>query len=173
MADLSQRERLQPSLLDRLTDEDPSKSKETREARALSLKDLRNAVLRDLTWLFNCIHLAATDDLEKYPEVQVSVANYGIPDLGGFDAEGTDSIQMERDLRDVILRFEPRILPDTLQVRVLSNEYRRDGNSVAFEIEGELWAHPLPQRLYLQTELDLQGGEPMVSDYDRLGTGAA
>jgi type VI secretion system protein ImpF len=54
MADqLPPQERLQPALLDRLTDDEPDKKLEPRENRVLSKRKLRESVLRDLGWLFN------------------------------------------------------------------------------------------------------------------------
>ena len=55
MADLKRQERLQPALLDRLLDEDPSNPAESVDKRVLSLTQLRASVLRDLAWLFNTI----------------------------------------------------------------------------------------------------------------------
>ena len=46
-------EQLQPALLDRLTDDQPDKKLEPRMERVISKRRLRDAVLRDLTWLFN------------------------------------------------------------------------------------------------------------------------
>ena len=51
MADPSPTERLQPSLLDRLTDDAPTVLTEPREARVLTKGQLRTAVLRDLAAL--------------------------------------------------------------------------------------------------------------------------
>ena len=51
MADLKRQERLQPALLDRLLDEDPSNPAESVDKRVLSLTQLRASVLRDLAWL--------------------------------------------------------------------------------------------------------------------------
>jgi type VI secretion system protein ImpF len=39
-------------------------------------------------------------------------------------------------------------------------------NHVVFEVHGELWGQPLPERLYLKTELDLEIGEIRVFDND-------
>jgi type VI secretion system protein ImpF len=39
-------------------------------------------------------------------------------------------------------------------------------NQVAFEIHGELWGQPLPERLYLKTELDLEAGDVKLYDVD-------
>jgi type VI secretion system protein ImpF len=34
-----------------------------------------------------------------------------------------------------------------------------DPNAVSFEIEGELWAQPMPDRLYVKTKFDLETGQ--------------
>jgi type VI secretion system protein ImpF len=54
MAELNSRDRLQPSLLDRLIDESPQQGKDAVDARVLTRQQLRAAVLRDLSWLFKC-----------------------------------------------------------------------------------------------------------------------
>src|SRR4051812_16975603 len=70
-------ERLQPALLDRLTDDEPGKKVEPREARVFSKRRLRQAVLRDLAWLFNATRLESTEDLSRTPLVRGSVVNFG------------------------------------------------------------------------------------------------
>ena len=76
-------DRLQPALLDRLTDDEPDKKQEPREARVLSKSRMRQSVLRDLAWLFNATRLEAVDDLTKAPYVRRSVLNFGLPALSG------------------------------------------------------------------------------------------
>ncbi len=169
MVDLSLQERLQPSLLDRLTDKEPKKSQESRDERVLSSYQLRRNVLRDLAWLLNCTNLDSIQDLDGYPEVKNSVLNYGLADMAGRTVSTVDSEEVEYALLEAIRTFEPRILPNTLKLRLLSKDERLNPNSVAFEIEGELWSQPLPQRLYLQTELDIEIGNVHIDD--RLGSG--
>jgi type VI secretion system protein ImpF len=165
MAELTQQERLQPSLLDRLTDDSPEESQDTRGERFLSLRKLREGVLRDLGWLLNCSNLAAAQDLDAFPEVAKSVLNFGMPALSGSTASGIDAIALERQLRQVILVFEPRILRDTLKVRLTMAAEQMSHNAIIFEIEGELWAQPVSQRVLLRTEIDLELGSVKVSDY--------
>ena len=50
-------DRLQPALLDRLTDDEPGSREEPVEARVLSKRRLRQSVLRDLAWLLNATRL--------------------------------------------------------------------------------------------------------------------
>ncbi len=66
MHEIASRERLQPSLLDRLTDAAPEQTRETFEQQTLGMQQLRQAVLRDLAWLLNTTNLAATEDLSAY-----------------------------------------------------------------------------------------------------------
>lgn len=164
MAELTQQERLQPSLLDRLTDESPTVAAESRQARVLSLRRLREAVRRDLAWLLNTCSLDATEDLDDYPEVRQSVVNYGMPDLTGRAVSDLEIGEVERVVRDAVRRFEPRLLPETLQVRVKTNEAAMSHNAMTFDIEAQLWAQPQPTRLYLRTALDLETGDVTVND---------
>jgi type VI secretion system protein ImpF len=163
LAELTHKERLQPSLLDRLIDNEPEKTQESRDQRVFSLTRLRDAALRDLAWLLNTTNLAAAQDLSAYPEVSSSVVNYGMPDLSGMTVAGTDVAVLERAMRQAIVDFEPRILPPTLSVRLEVNETQMSHNAMTFLIEGELWAQPVPLRLYLKTEIDLDVGDVRIS----------
>ncbi|MFO1320967.1 MAG: type VI secretion system baseplate subunit TssE [Burkholderiales bacterium] len=164
MAELTQNERLQPSLLDRLTDDEPEVDRESRDKRVLSMRRLRECVLRDLSWLLNATRLDVLEDLEDYPLVARSVVNYGMPDVAGLTASGLDVIALERAVREAIIDFEPRILASTVKVTARSRPELMAHNTLAFDIEGELWAQPVPLRVYLKTELDLEIGEVKVSE---------
>lgn len=170
MAELTTRERLQPSLLDRLTDDESENRQESRDKRVLSMQSLRRAVLRDLGWLFNTTGLGVLQDLSEYPLALQSVINYGLPDLSGKTASGLDIADVERRLRQAIWDFEPRILRDTVEVKAVAAETESGSpNQIVFEVSGELWGQPLPERLYLKTELDLEIGEIKVYDADARG----
>lgn len=169
MAELTQKERLQPALLDRLTDDEPDKRVESRERRVMSLRQLRASVLRDLSWLLNSTGEVSDEDREAFPLVGTSVLNYGMPDLTGRTASSIDVRGLERLLRDAIVNFEPRLLAHTVRVSLLANESRMDHNAMTFTIEGELWAQPVPLRVYLKTELDLEVGEVRVAEYSPTG----
>ena len=164
MAELTPQERLQPSLLDRLTDKAPDTRSESRDRRVLSMRRLRQAVLRDLAWLLNTGHLETTDDLDAYPQVRESVLNYGLPDITGHSAAGTDTAALERAVRDAIVKFEPRLSPDSLIVSVAQDEGMMGRHAMVFTIEGQLWAEPTPMMLYLKTEVDLETGDVDVTE---------
>jgi len=163
MAELLPSERLQPSLLDRLCDDEPANSKESREQRVLSVRRLRQSVLRDIAWLLNAVSLESVHDLENFPEAARSVLNFGIPDLSGHTITRNQIVDIEKRIRKVILDFEPRILPNTLNIKVISTD-SYNHNAMNFEIEGDLWMQPVPLRLYLKTQLDLETGNVVVTD---------
>lgn len=164
MAELTPQERLQPSLLDRLTDDEPGRQTESREQRVLSSQRLRAALLRDLAWLLNTGHLETVEDLDDYPQVRGSVLNYGIPDLTGLTIAGADTARIEKAVRQAIVDFEPRISPESLRVSVQTTEGESARRAMVFRIEGALWAKPAPQALYLKTEVDLETGDVRVHE---------
>jgi type VI secretion system protein ImpF len=164
VAELSLQERLQPSLLDRLTDNEPDTKVESRAQRVLSLNRLKRSVLRDLAWLLNSGNLATTEDLEAYPQVQNSVLNYGVSDLAGQMVSAMDVKALEREIRQAILDFEPRILSQTLKVKVSLSKEKMSHRTMSFLIEGQLWAQPLPVDLYLSTDLDLETGTATLTE---------
>jgi type VI secretion system protein ImpF len=164
MAELTPKERLQPSLLDRLTDDDPERVTESRDARVLSPARLRECVRRDLAWLFNATHLQTLQSLEDYPLVAHSVLNYGIPDLAGRTAASLATTELEQMIRQAILDFEPRLDRNSVRVRLILDAQKMSHNALTFEVEAELWAQPLPLHLFLRTAVDLEGGSVEVTD---------
>ena len=125
---------------------------------------LRQAVLRDLGWLLNTGCLETTEDLDAYPEVRDSVLNYGLPDITGTSASSADTVALERFVKEAIVKFEPRISPDSLQVSIARDASVMGRNAMVYTIEGQLWAEPTPTMLYLKTEVDLETGSVDVKD---------
>ena len=166
MAELGPQERLQPSLLDRLADDEPQKKMESRDKRALTVDKLRQAVLRDLAWLLNTDPPMSSTDLDRLPDVKNSVLNYGFRDCTGRVLSGLDTEAMEGDLLEAIVAFEPRIQRKSLKISVEVDPSHMSHNAVIFSIEGELWAHPIPLQLFLKTEVDLEDGSFAVSESD-------
>jgi type VI secretion system protein ImpF len=154
------RDRLQPALLDRLIDDHNAVD----DQRVMTKQQLRQAVLRDLAWLFNAVQPMGKL-AERYPAVADSVLNFGLPPLSGQLASRIDVSLLERRIREAIVRFEPRILADTLQVRALEfDDVMRTHNVIEFEIRGLLWAEPVPLELLLRTQIDLEVGQVEVKD---------
>jgi len=158
------RNRLQPALLDRLIDDEPDNRREAEERRVMSKSELRQAVLRDLAALFNSVQPLGSA-AAQYPLLAESVLNYGLPPLSGQLASRLDVGVLEGAIREAIVRFEPRILADTLHVRALEWSSVLDThNVIEFEIRGHLWSQPVPLEILLRTQLDLEAGQIEVRD---------
>ena len=151
--------RIHPCLLDRLQDDDPANRVESRGARVVSVQTYRSGVLRDLSWLFSTsAHLPVEGTkpgtefrIGDFPEVERSVLNYGIRHLFGLTAP--DMGALEDSLYDAITVFEPRIIKNTLSVRAIM-----ENQIVSFEIAGDLWANPIPEKLFIRTKIDIEAG---------------
>jgi type VI secretion system protein ImpF len=164
MAELAPKVRLQPALLDRLTDHEPGTTVESREKRIISPSQLKAAVLRDLTWLLN----TSGPPPEMYkglPEVEKSVLNYGVVSLTGKTASNLRPSEVERLLTRAIERFEPRIIARTLKVRVSAADGTGRPNTLVLTIEGDLWGDPFPEALFIRTQLDLETGNVTVEEH--------
>ena len=136
MGQWSLKERLQPSLLDRLTDHQPEKSRESSAQQSMSQTEFKNAVIRDLGWLLNSVALDVCVDLTPYPQIQNSVLNYGLPDLSGHTSS-------------------------TIDVRSLE---KSSHNSLVFEIDAAVFGQPSPFQVVLKSELDLESNQFQLTE---------
>jgi|CXWL01.1.fsa_nt_gi type VI secretion system protein ImpF len=136
----------------------------TLSASVSAKHDIKSCVKRDLEWLFNAIQYAPNQELHELPEIARSVINFGIPDFSGKTVSGLDMAQLERLLLQAIIDFEPRIIRKTLTVKVIADQNKKEHNVFVFEIEGEICAKPLPLRLHLRTELELESSQVTIYD---------
>jgi type VI secretion system protein ImpF len=168
MATPRAQDRLQPALLDRLTDDNPESRSEASEARVINRSRLRDMVLRDLAWLFNATAPGDGFDWDAAPQAKSSVLNFGLPALSGLSTSGLDLRRLQASVQQAILDHEPRILANTLVVEVLSSNDQLDHhNLIGFRISGQLWAQPVPLELLLRTDIDLETGRVAVREIDR------
>jgi type VI secretion system protein ImpF len=158
MAELTPMDRLQPCLLDRLTDNEPEVSKESRDQRVVSIRRYKRAVLRDLGMILNTKRHPLHDNIYEFSEAARSVLNYGIPDVCGATISAISPAEFESQVKQAFLCFEPRISRKQLSVRLVTPLDSANIRTISFEIEGELWAQPLPDHLFVKTEVDLETG---------------
>lgn len=158
-------ERLQPALLDRLTQSGPDSGA---GPATVDRARLKRAVLRDLAWLLNAVQPLAREQSALHPGVAASVLNFGLAPLAGARASEVDAGTLEAAIRDAIVRYEPRILPEGLEVRALQAASVLDlHNVIELEIRARLWARPVPLELLLRTRLDLEAGQVQVQEAGR------
>lgn len=157
------KDRLQPALLDRLSDDEPLRRSERIDAVYVNESRLRSALLRDLGWLLNATNAAGVIDFEGLPQAQRSVLNYGVTPMAGQLLSELDWPALEADIRRSIIAFEPRILADTLQVSLApSATALNHHNTLQFEIRCQFWSMPYPMEMLLKTSVDLETGQVAV-----------
>jgi type VI secretion system protein ImpF len=87
-----------------------------------------------------------------------------VPDLTGVSLTSIDIGGLERMVRQAIIDFEPRILRDTVRVRAFAAEDQMNRNALTFQIEGDLWAEPVPVPIVLESNFDLESGVVVVRE---------
>jgi len=161
MADKTLAERLQPSLLDRLTDQQPGDLKETRDSRVIDLNRLREIIQRDLSWLLNTHNAETHFDTERYPSVARSVLNYGLAEVTGEYSTAQKAEAIRRSIEQAVAAYEPRIIEGSVDV-LLRSETDDAEMTVGLDIRADMWAQPMPLELYLRSKVDLTTGEVAV-----------
>ncbi|MFT2798578.1 type VI secretion system baseplate subunit TssE [Serratia sp. N21D137] len=159
------RDKIQPSLLDRLTDDQPQEKSEPLSSNLISHNILRRHVLRDLQWLFNTINHDSPQVLAELAQVRRSVVNFGVASLAGKRMSDIEWQDIQHKLTEAIINFEPRILQQGLQVRCISDTQSLDlHNVLSIEIKGRLWGRPYPLEFLFRTEVDLENGHFELKD---------
>ena len=158
MADKMMSERLQPSLLDRLTDDDPNNLGESREARVIDIRRLRDIVQRDLSWLLNTNNAETWLDAARYPLASKSVVNYGVREVAGDFASKDRATVIRKSIAAAIENYEPRIRKGSTHVDIRTENISRN-TVISFDIRADMWAEPIPIQLYLRSSVDVTTGE--------------
>lgn len=158
MADRTIAERLQPSLLDRLTDDNPTERTESRDARVIDMRGLRGIIQRDLSWLLNTSNAGSAIDVERFPRAKDSVLNFGVAEVAGEFSTTEKAELIRKAIGRAIARYEPRIKEGSCDVELRAGQDNRQ-TVVSFDIRADMWAQPLPLELYLRSEVDITTGE--------------
>ena len=159
MAKLGTQRTIQPSLIDRLIDREPENRKEAQEMRNQSLRELKDAVRRDLEWLLNSRRSPA-EPPESAKELWRSVYCFGLPDITGASlSSGDDRQRLARMVEAAIATYEPRLQNVTVSMKPVAGEI----HVLRFQIEGLLRTEPAPARVFFDTTLELTKGEYEVT----------
>ena len=149
------------SVLDRLIDNDPRTPGEPPLTRLQSVRQLREAVRRDLEWLLNTRRVAVPPP-ESLRELNRSVYAFGIPDFSGFStAAPAGQAKLLRQLQAAVKIFEPRLA--SVRVALLETG-RPSAGKLRFRIEAMLVMDPAPEHISFDTVLELTSGEYEVAN---------
>jgi len=149
-----------PCMLDRLTDDNPGSSKEL-EAQLPWMRPnyYRDTVLRDLAWLLNTGLRHEEVERPGLSYLAASGFSFGIPALAGKMLGQDDLTNIRTAIQNAIRCFEPRIDPDSVEVKISGSEGYIQGNMLAFQITGRLWFRPAPINFLIRTLMDLDRGD--------------
>jgi len=128
-----------------------------------SQSTLREHLAQDLGNLMGTIHLEAAQSLAGLPYVQKSVLNYGMLDMTRMTTEDFKSGTLTRDLRAALLAHEPRLIAETLVIKLRSlkaDEQQR----ISFDITAEMAARPVDVPLEFVAEIDTGAGKVALSN---------
>lgn len=148
------------SVLDRLVDLEPKRSADPTTTWSESVRQLKEAVLRDLDWLLNTRRTPETAP-DAYPEVQRSVFHYGLPDITSLSGESeVVRRRLIRQVEECIQLFEPRLTGVRVSPVEVEEESKR---KIRFIIEAVLRMEPNPERVMFDTVLEISSGKFLVS----------
>lgn len=141
------------SLIDRLIDEAPKRTREPVPLRTLSRKRLRESVRRDLSWLFNTRTPLPGEIFDK---TELTVIDFGIPDFGRFQLlSGDDRMLLERRLKRAIEAFEPRLR----HVRVRVEPQHLNEKALSVLVQADLVVENVREPVSFRTLYDKEMGE--------------
>jgi type VI secretion system protein ImpF len=152
---------VQPSLLDRLTDDEPDAVADHSTTREASERLFRSTVQRDVEFLLNTRRTMVTAGPE-FPEVRHSVHQFGLPDMSGLSftsAEGRK--RLTEDISETLRTFEPRLM--NVEVR-LADAGASAAAQVRFSIAATLRMDPSPEQIVFDTVLEIASGTYDVAD---------
>ncbi len=139
------------SVLDRLLDDDPDNQKEADKSRNQTLREVRQALRRDLESLLNARRRVLSVP-RSLTETNHSLASYGLPDLTNVNVQSDDTRSGLCRMVEILLeRFETRF--KTAEVSILENSDPLD-RTLRFRIRALMHAEPAPELIVFDTHVE-------------------
>lgn len=152
--------RVTSSVFDRLLDFEPKNTREAPKSSQMALRDLKQAVKRDLEWLLNS-RRSVWDVPENLTEVNDSIAVYGLPDMTTFSIDsGDDRSRLVGEVEKALLTFDRRFKNPKVILEP-ANEVERQ---LKFRIEAILDIDPAPEPVVFDTVLEAGSMDFSVKD---------
>ncbi len=153
MARIDEEVRINLSVLDRLVDFEPETKSEPPLSRSKALRQVKQALRRDLEWLLNTRRVFEVP--EGMPLLADSLLSYGLPDVTTMTVKSAeDQRDLGLALESTLRRFEPRledVVVHLVSAAVLDRAFR-------FKIEARLKIDPVPEPISFDTTLQVGSG---------------
>ncbi|MDX1811650.1 MAG: type VI secretion system baseplate subunit TssE [Gammaproteobacteria bacterium] len=142
---------LTPSILDRLTDYNPSSKTESQASRTQLIKELRESVRRDLEFFLNtrqpCVPLSG-----EWSELNKTIINYGIPDFTGVNLDLDHNREnFAKQIEALVVNNETRL--KAVKVTVIE-DYSSIDRTFRFRIDGLLKVEPAVKPVVFDSTMD-------------------
>jgi type VI secretion system protein ImpF len=148
------------SVLDRLIDYEPAASRESAASRSKNLRQLKEAVRRDLEWLLNTRREAGGPSVDS-KELKNSLAVYGLPDFSNMAVNQVgDQKKMRAAIHEAIRVFEPRLQDVNVTLQASDSSDRL----MHFRINARLKMEPAPEPIAFDTVLQLISGQYRIKE---------
>ena len=144
--------------------QDKKEDGETTVTRQIDFRDgvdelqLRRHIEADLNALMNTIRLDAASPLDDAPHVAASILNYGFRDLSSVTLRDLHSASIRDSIRQSLINYEPRLVPETIEVQVKKGEGSNDQRMELY-VTADLMGDPVDIPLDFDAEVDLGAGK--------------
>ena len=153
MARIDNEVRINLSVLDRLVDFEPEMTSEPPPSRSKALRQVKQALKRDLEWLLNTRRVFEVPD--ELPLLSDSLLAFGLPDFSNVSVKNAgDQNSLTLAIESALRRFEPRledVVVSVANASVLERAFR-------FKIEARLRIDPVPEPISFDTTLQIGSG---------------
>jgi type VI secretion system protein ImpF len=150
---------LRLSVLDRLLDDDPERTREAPLALHEAFRRAVQAVRRDLEWLLNTRLTWVDDRLLAAEHAARSIATFGLQDFTHENLADADARQrLRRAIERTIATFEPRLA----RVAVTPEAVQPHQRAVHFRIDAILRVDPIREPVSFDTVMDTGGTAQVV-----------
>lgn len=131
----------------------------------IGVRDLVQAVRRDIEWLLNSRRLL-DEELAELPEARRSILGYGIPDFTQFSTSSeTDRRGICDLIAEAVRTFEPRLDPRSVSVEVMPDA-GDDIFRMGFRISGVLHVEPIHEPVAFDTSIEMDSGAVRIRAAD-------
>lgn len=126
---------------------------------SIGLRELKQAVTRDLEWLLNTRQWWPTE-LDALEETSRSIVTYGIPDLSVFSwISHSDRREICSSIEEAVRTFEPRLIGRTVRASLVETEDKAaDDFRVRLRIDAVLHVEPYTEPVSFDTSIEVDTG---------------
>lgn len=129
--------------------------------RGVLEQQLRAELAEDVRTLLNSVNLGSALDLSGLPYVSRSILNFGLDDLSSVTIDEDAVAAVGRGLKDVLCRFEPRLLRSSVRVEKDTAVHSTD-MIVRFLVRADMRCDPLDVPIEFVADLELESAKVRI-----------